>query len=163
MGMRVGLVASRTTVVELRRAFTETFEHLEEVDSSAFASADDLRRWLEAHRPRIGGRMAARPLPLQHAPDDLTVAVAERASYTFVRTEPVMRKKLSAIGNSLGIVIEKPILELLDISRDTELEMTTEGGKLIIAPIRRARRARVKEAMDEVMADHAGTFRKLAR
>jgi antitoxin component of MazEF toxin-antitoxin module len=74
-----------------------------------------------------------------------------------------MRKKLSAIGNSLGIVIEKPILELLDITRETELEMTTEGGKLIIAPIRRARRARVKEAMDEVMADHAGTFRKLAR
>jgi len=74
-----------------------------------------------------------------------------------------MRKKLSAIGNSLGIVIEKPILELLDITRETELEMTTEGGKLIIAPIRRARRTRVKEAMDEVMADHAGTFRKLAR
>ena len=74
-----------------------------------------------------------------------------------------MRKKLSAIGNSLGIVIEKPILELLDITRETELEMTTEGGKLIIAPIRRARRARVKEAMDEVLAAHAGTFRKLAR
>jgi hypothetical protein len=28
-----------------------------------------------------------------------------------------MMKKLSAIGNSLGIVIEKPILELLDIDR----------------------------------------------
>jgi antitoxin MazE len=74
-----------------------------------------------------------------------------------------MRKKLSAIGNSLGIVIEKPILELLNISRETELDMTTEGGKLIIAPVRKARKARVKAAIDEVMADHAGTFRKLAR
>jgi antitoxin MazE len=74
-----------------------------------------------------------------------------------------MRKKLSAIGNSLGIVIEKPILELLDITRDTELDMTTEGGKLIIAPVRKGRKARIKGAIDEVMADHAGTFRKLAR
>jgi len=74
-----------------------------------------------------------------------------------------MRKKLSAIGNSLGIVIEKPILELLDITRDTELDLTTEGGKLIIAPVRKARKARVKAAIGEVMADHAGSFRKLAR
>ncbi len=74
-----------------------------------------------------------------------------------------MRKKLSAIGNSLGIVIEKPILELLDITRDTELDMTTEGGKLIIAPVRKGRKARLREAVDEVMADHAETFRKLAR
>ena len=74
-----------------------------------------------------------------------------------------MRKKLSAIGNSLGIVIEKPILELLDINRDTELDMTTEGGRLIIAPVKKARRERVRGAIDEVMADHKGTFRKLAR
>jgi antitoxin MazE len=72
-----------------------------------------------------------------------------------------MRKKLSAIGNSLGIVIEKPILELLDFTKDTELDMTTDGDRLIIAPVRRRRKARVKDAVDEVMADHAGTFRKL--
>jgi antitoxin component of MazEF toxin-antitoxin module len=74
-----------------------------------------------------------------------------------------MRKKLSAIGNSLGIVIEKPILELLAITRETELDMTTEGGKLIIAPVRKTRQARVKTAIDEVIAGHAGTFRKLAK
>jgi antitoxin MazE len=74
-----------------------------------------------------------------------------------------MRKKLSAIGNSLGIIIEKPILELLDITRETELDMTTEGGRLIIAPVKKPKRERVKAAIDEVMVDHAGTFRKLAR
>jgi len=74
-----------------------------------------------------------------------------------------MRKKLSAIGNSLGIVIEKPILELLDITRDTELELKTDGDRLILTPIRRRRRQRVKEAVDEVLADHASTFRKLAK
>ena len=73
-----------------------------------------------------------------------------------------MRKKLSAIGNSLGIVIEKPILELLDITRDTEIELKTDGDRLILTPIRKGRRQRVKEAVDEVVADHASTFRKLA-
>lgn len=48
----------------------------------------------------------------------------------------LMRKNLSAIGNSLGLVIEKPILELLGITRDTELEVTTDGTRLIVEPVR---------------------------
>jgi antitoxin component of MazEF toxin-antitoxin module len=96
-------------------------------------------------------------------PDRRLVASALPFRYTLVRTETAMRKKLSAIGNSLGIVIEKPILELLDITRETELDMTTDGGRLIIAPVRKGRKQRVKAAMDEIMADHAPTFRKLAR
>lgn len=73
-----------------------------------------------------------------------------------------MRKKLSAIGNSLGVVIEKPILELLDIDRETELEMTTDGNRLIIEPIRH-RRKRVLDSAKKVMSAHDGTFRKLAK
>jgi antitoxin MazE len=73
-----------------------------------------------------------------------------------------MRKKLSAIGNSLGVVIEKPILELLDIDRDTELEMTTDGQRLIIEPVR-ARRRRVLASAKKVMSAHDETFRKLAK
>jgi antitoxin component of MazEF toxin-antitoxin module len=74
-----------------------------------------------------------------------------------------MRKRLTAIGNSLGIVIEKPILELLDIDRDTELEMRTDGKLLILEPIRQGRRKRVAEAARRVMDSHDKTFRKLAR
>lgn len=48
-----------------------------------------------------------------------------------------MRKKLSAIGNSLGLVVEKPILALLGIDRTTELEMTTDGNRLILEPVRK--------------------------
>lgn len=73
-----------------------------------------------------------------------------------------MKKKLSAIGNSLGIVIEKPILELLDIDRDTELEMTTDGQRLIIEPVRE-RRKKVLASAKKVMAAHDETFRKLAK
>jgi antitoxin component of MazEF toxin-antitoxin module len=74
-----------------------------------------------------------------------------------------MRKKLSAIGNSLGIVIEKPILELLDIDRETELDMRTDGERLIIEPIRGAKRAKVKAAVRRAMAGHDATLRKLAK
>lgn len=75
-----------------------------------------------------------------------------------------MRKRLSAVGNSLGIVIEKPILELLDIERDTELELRTDGERLIIEPIRPAgRRQRVSRAIDQVLTKHAGTMKKLAK
>ena len=73
-----------------------------------------------------------------------------------------MKKKLSAIGNSLGIVIEKPILELLDIDRETELEMTTDGQRLIIEPVRQ-RRKRVLASAKRVMEAHDETFRKLAK
>lgn len=74
-----------------------------------------------------------------------------------------MRKKLSAIGNSLGVVIEKPILELLDIDRETELELRTDGERLIIEPIRAGKRAKVKEAVRRAMTAHDATLRKLAK
>ena len=74
-----------------------------------------------------------------------------------------MRKKLSAIGNSLGIVIEKPILELLEIDRETELDMRTDGERLIIEPVRGAKRAKVKAAVQRAMRAHDATLRKLAK
>lgn len=74
-----------------------------------------------------------------------------------------MRKHLSAIGNSLGVVIEKPILELLNITRDTELEITTDGTRLVIEPVVKSRQARLKAARETVMKEHAETFRKLSK
>lgn len=78
-----------------------------------------------------------------------------------------MRKNLSAIGNSLGLVIEKPILELLNITRDTVLEVTTDGTRLIIEPVReveaKGRRGRVGAATKRVMKNHDRTLRRLAK
>jgi antitoxin component of MazEF toxin-antitoxin module len=73
-----------------------------------------------------------------------------------------MRKKLSAVGNSFGLVIEKPILELLSIDRDTELEVTTDGLKLIIEPIRTGKKG-LRTSAEKVMKKHDATFRKLAK
>ena len=38
-----------------------------------------------------------------------------------------MIKKLTTVGNSLGLIIERPILELLDIDRDTLLDESAVG------------------------------------
>lgn len=48
----------------------------------------------------------------------------------------LMKKRLSTIGGSLGLVIDKPILELLKINRETEIEVTTDGRGLYLKPVR---------------------------
>ena len=74
-----------------------------------------------------------------------------------------LHSQVSSIGNRLGLVIEKPILELLDIDHETELEMTTDGDRLIIEPVRSARQAKLRAAARRAMDAHDSTFRKLAK
>jgi len=80
--------------------------------------------------------------------------------YTMVIT---MRKNLTRIGNSLGLVIEKPILELLDINQETELEVTTDGKRLTIVPVHSNRKRRIGDAAKRAMDVHENTFRRLAK
>ncbi len=47
-----------------------------------------------------------------------------------------MPKRLQSVGNSSGVIIDKPILELLRIAPDTELDISTDGIRLIITPLR---------------------------
>jgi antitoxin component of MazEF toxin-antitoxin module len=77
-----------------------------------------------------------------------------------------MTKTLTSIGNSLGLIIDKPILELLRIDKDTPLELETDGQTLIIRPVRdkkEERRSRVREATGKMMDAHDETLRKLAK
>jgi antitoxin MazE len=74
-----------------------------------------------------------------------------------------MIKKLSAVGNSLGFIIERPILELLHITKDTPLDVSTDGEALIIRPVTSAKLDRVLAAADGLMDAHDETFRKLAK
>jgi antitoxin MazE len=73
-----------------------------------------------------------------------------------------MVKTLSAIGNSLGIIIDKPILELLKIERDTPLEITTDGDTLTIRPQRQTRAERLMAVADDVMDEYEEAFKTLA-
>lgn len=76
----------------------------------------------------------------------------------------MMVKKLSAVGNGLGLIIERPILELLDITKDTPLEVRTDGESLIIRPMKRAPLTdRALAAADRLMDAHDETFQRLAK
>jgi antitoxin component of MazEF toxin-antitoxin module len=45
-----------------------------------------------------------------------------------------MIKKLIRHGNSAAIVIDKPILEMLHITRETSFELTSDGRNIILSP-----------------------------
>lgn len=74
-----------------------------------------------------------------------------------------MQKKLSVVGNSLGLIIDKPVLELLRIDKDTPLDVSTDGDALIIRPLRDARAERLRDAILRVSERHAAAFEKLAK
>jgi len=46
-----------------------------------------------------------------------------------------MIKHLQKIGNSRGIVIDKPILDLLQIDKNGAFEMTQKDGGLFLKPL----------------------------
>jgi len=74
-----------------------------------------------------------------------------------------MIKKLTAIGDSQGLIIEEPILKMLGIDKDTPLEVRTDGEALIIRPASHSRRHHVRRATERMMTHHEETLRKLAK
>ncbi len=75
-----------------------------------------------------------------------------------------MIKTLTPHGNSSALVIEKAILELLNIDTDTPLEVTTDGRNLIVSPVRdKTREKRIKSALEKINKLHGKTLKKLAQ
>jgi antitoxin component of MazEF toxin-antitoxin module len=74
-----------------------------------------------------------------------------------------MVKKLTRSGNSLALVIDKPLLEALEIDADTLLEVSTDGDVIVIAPVRGKRRsAKLKAVVKEAHERYGGVFKRLA-
>lgn len=75
-----------------------------------------------------------------------------------------MVKTLTKHGNSLALVIDKPILELLKIDADTPLEITTDGQSLVIS---RATSTNGDDALEaalrEVNTEYGDVLRNLAK
>jgi len=70
---------------------------------------------------------------------------------------------LSVHGNSAALIIDKPILELLDITFDMPLKISTDGINLIITPIRDGgREKKFRQALTKVNTDHAVALKRLA-
>ena len=74
-----------------------------------------------------------------------------------------MLKKLTRHGNSLALVIDKGVLELLNIDDQTPLEITTDGSLLLISPVRdETRRLQFQEAVAKANAKYGRSLKKLA-
>ena len=74
-----------------------------------------------------------------------------------------MIKKLTKHGNSLALVIDKGILDLLNIDADTPLKLSTDGHSLLISPADPAARTRkVRKALERVKQRYAPALKRLA-
>ena len=74
-----------------------------------------------------------------------------------------MVKRLTRHGNSLALVIDKGVLELLGIGAQTPLSISTDGNCLIISPVRTAKRRReLGEALDKVNRRYGNALKRLA-
>jgi antitoxin MazE len=76
----------------------------------------------------------------------------------------IMLKKLTRHGNSLALVIDKGVLDILNIDDQTPLEITTDGSILLISPVRdESRRLQFQEAVARVNAKYGHTLKRLAQ
>jgi antitoxin component of MazEF toxin-antitoxin module len=80
-------------------------------------------------------------------------------------------KKLSKHGNSLALVIDKPILKLLKFDESTQLEIAIKDGSLIIKPVFSKQKEfsavqkekLINEAIEKVMDQYEEALKKLAK
>ena len=74
-----------------------------------------------------------------------------------------MLKKLTKHGNSLALVIDKGVLELLKIDENTQLEISTDGSILLISPVRDGKREEAfQKALEKGNARYGRALRRLA-
>lgn len=74
-----------------------------------------------------------------------------------------MVKHLVRHGNSLALIIDKPILELLHIDAKTPLNIATDGRALVIsAASDRGRRKKLHKGIEKFSDKYAGMLKNLA-
>ncbi len=74
-----------------------------------------------------------------------------------------MVKKLTKHGNSFALVIDRAVLDLLKISTETPLDVSTDGQVLIIAPVRdEAHQRKFKQALDGANRKYGRALKRLA-
>lgn len=74
-----------------------------------------------------------------------------------------MRKRLTKTGNSLALVLDRPMLKAAGIDATTAVEVSTNGDVIVVTPVRtRKRSAKLGAALEEINARYAGVFKRLA-
>ncbi|MDO8717318.1 MAG: AbrB/MazE/SpoVT family DNA-binding domain-containing protein [Dehalococcoidales bacterium] len=74
-----------------------------------------------------------------------------------------MLKKLTRHGNSLALVIDKGVLDILNIDAGTPLEISTDGTLLLISPVRdEKRRHKFQVSLEKVNTKYGRALKRLA-
>ena len=74
-----------------------------------------------------------------------------------------LTKTLIKHGNSLALIIDKPILDMLGIGSGTPLELTTDGDALLISPVRdKAREEQLHKSLEKLNEKFGNDLRRLA-
>lgn len=74
-----------------------------------------------------------------------------------------MIKNLVKHGNSWALVIDRPILDLLNMRPEDPVEITTDGTTMTISPATPTeRKSKVRAARKKVNAKYKAAFKKLA-
>jgi antitoxin component of MazEF toxin-antitoxin module len=74
-----------------------------------------------------------------------------------------MIKKLIRHGNSLALVIDKPVLDLLQINEDTPLEITSDGDRILISPVRsKDGQRRLRQSLEKINEAFGEDLKRLA-
>ena len=75
-----------------------------------------------------------------------------------------MLKHLTKHGNSLALVIDRPILDLLKIDSRTQISLTTDGRSILLTPARPASRKKALGAiLEEINREYGSSLRRLAQ
>ncbi len=70
-------------------------------------------------------------------------------------------KKLIKHDNKLALVIDKAVLEKLNIDENTDVEIVISGDMIIIRP--KSSRERTRQTANKIMDKYAPVFEKLAK
>jgi antitoxin component of MazEF toxin-antitoxin module len=74
-----------------------------------------------------------------------------------------LTKRLTPIGNSRGLILDKAILQQADMSTDTEVEISVEDHAIVIRPHRYASDAEASAAGKSVMQRRRKLMERLAK
>lgn len=76
-----------------------------------------------------------------------------------------MIKQLRKVGNSNALILDKPILELLGLEEDGQVQLTIQDGNLIVTPTRPklVSPEELGDKLDYVMKKRQEVLRRLAQ
>ena len=76
-----------------------------------------------------------------------------------------MIKQLRKVGNSNALILDKPIMELLGLEEDGQVQLTIQDGNLIVTPTfpKLVDAEKIEEKLEYVMKKRRNALKRLAQ